>query len=39
MRIEKTVSSGGWSLKNSLEKFDDNPPFRYFENFKNSRIL
>jgi len=30
MRIEKTVSSGDWSFRNNLEKFDDNPPFRYF---------
>jgi len=26
----KTVSSGDWSFRNNLEKFDDNPPFRYF---------
>jgi len=34
MRIEKIVSSGDWSLRNNLEKFDDNPPFRYFEKLK-----
>jgi len=39
MCIEKTVSSGDCSFRNNLEKFDDNPPFRYFKNFENSRIL
>ena len=31
MRIEKTLSSGDWSFRNNLEKFDDNLPFRYFK--------
>jgi len=34
MMIGKTVSSGDRSFRNNLEKFDDNPPFRYFEKLK-----